>query len=82
MKVAIPIPAVLVMALQSETASLTTSWFFAGLSQIILPVFHSRVGKVILDGVEDPVTHASVLCHPIWGHRVESIDEAFESQES
>jgi len=41
-------------------------------------VFPNRVGKVILDGMEDPLTHASEPSHLYWARRVESVDETFQ----
>ena len=41
-------------------------------------VFPDRVGRVILDGVEDPITHASKPSYLYWAHRVESVDETFQ----
>ena len=42
------------------------------------PVFPNRVGRIILDGMEDPLTHASQPSHLAWAHRVESVDETFQ----
>lgn len=41
-------------------------------------MFPNRVGRVILDGVEDPLTHASEPSHLYWARRVESVDETFQ----
>jgi len=41
-------------------------------------VYPTRVGRVVLDGMEDPVTHASKASHLYWAHRVESVDETYE----
>ena len=41
-------------------------------------MFPTRVGRVILDGMEDPVTHASKPSHLYWAHRVESVDETYQ----
>ncbi|KAF9648255.1 hypothetical protein BDM02DRAFT_3115743 [Thelephora ganbajun] len=44
----------------------------------LINMFPNRVGRIILDGMEDPVTHASKPSHLYWGHRVESVDETFQ----
>ena len=41
-------------------------------------MFPDRIGRVILDGVEDPLTHASEPSHLYWARRVESVDETFQ----
>ena len=41
-------------------------------------VFPDRVGRIILDGVQDPVIHANRPSHLHWAHTVESVDEAFQ----
>ena len=41
-------------------------------------VFPDRIGRVILDGVQDPVVHASMPSHLSWAHLTESIDETFQ----
>jgi hypothetical protein len=47
-------------------------------SYLVPSVFPNRVGRVILDGVEDPLTHASEPSHFYWAKRVESVDETFQ----
>ena len=44
----------------------------------LLPVFPNRVGRVILDGVLDPLTHTDQPSHLAWAHTVESEDETFQ----
>ena len=41
-------------------------------------MFPDRVGRVIMDGVEDPISHASIPSHFAWAHTVESVDAVFE----
>jgi len=41
-------------------------------------VFPNRVGRIVLDGMEDPLTHASEPSHLYWARRVESVDETFQ----
>jgi len=46
--------------------------------QPLSSVFPNRVGKIVLDGMEDPLTHASEPSHLYWARRIESADEAFQ----
>ena len=41
-------------------------------------MFPNRVGRVILDGVQDPLSHASIPSHFAWAHSVGSVDATFE----
>ena len=41
-------------------------------------MFPDRVGKIILDGMQDPVTHASAPSHLAWANLLESVDETFQ----
>lgn len=41
-------------------------------------MFPDRVGRVLFDGVQDPITHANLPSHLYWAHTVESVDETFQ----
>ena len=47
-------------------------------SQSIPPVFPDRVGRIILDGMQNPVIRTSVPSHLSWAHLIESTDETFQ----
>jgi hypothetical protein len=66
----------------SETTSSTVSLSYSPVpnpnSQPLSSVFPNRVGRIILDGMVDPLTHASKPSHLSWAGRLESVDETFQ----
>ena len=47
-------------------------------SQPTTSAFPNRVGRIILDGMQDPSTYTSVPSHLSWGHLIRPTDEAFK----